>query len=181
MSTVVDEPEAPVQAATKVAPKAKPKASPKVAPKVTPKSPPAKAPSKSAAVKVSRALAQPVSQPADDPAPSPVVLARVKMQGKAPGKRSDKQRQIDREIAGLLRHGGDATRVAILMTVGSAGSANVTAIVSHLGSTQPAISHHLAIMRHARLVETSRAGKMNFYSLTPAGNRLFLIVESLMP
>jgi len=57
---------------------------------------------------------------------------------------------------------------------------NVTELCVDLGSqSQPAVSHHLSILRHERLVETRRDGKHNFYRLTNDGRELAKVVEQL--
>jgi ArsR family transcriptional regulator len=42
---------------------------------------------------------------------------------------------------------------------------SVAAIVEHLNVTQPTVSHHLAILREAGLVEVREDGKQTFYRL----------------
>ncbi len=42
---------------------------------------------------------------------------------------------------------------------------SVTEIVEHLNVTQPTVSHHLAILREAELVEVREDGKQTFYRL----------------
>ena len=42
---------------------------------------------------------------------------------------------------------------------------SVTEIVEHLNVTQPTVSHHLAILREAGLVEVREDGKQTFYRL----------------
>jgi ArsR family transcriptional regulator, arsenate/arsenite/antimonite-responsive transcriptional repressor len=42
---------------------------------------------------------------------------------------------------------------------------SVTEIVEHLNVTQPTVSHHLAILREAGLVEIREDGKQTFYRL----------------
>jgi ArsR family transcriptional regulator len=41
----------------------------------------------------------------------------------------------------------------------------VSDIVSQTGVSQPTVSHHLGILREAKLVDTRREGKQIFYSL----------------
>jgi ArsR family transcriptional regulator len=42
---------------------------------------------------------------------------------------------------------------------------SVNEIVEHLNVTQPTVSHHLAILRDANLVEVREEGKQTFYRL----------------
>ena len=42
---------------------------------------------------------------------------------------------------------------------------SVNEIVEHLNVTQPTVSHHLAILRKAGLVDVREEGKQTFYSL----------------
>jgi len=42
---------------------------------------------------------------------------------------------------------------------------SVNEIVEHLNVTQPTVSHHLAILREAGLVEVRQEGKQTFYRL----------------
>ncbi len=42
---------------------------------------------------------------------------------------------------------------------------SVTEIVEHLNVTQPTVSHHLAILREAGLVNVREEGKQTFYQL----------------
>ncbi len=58
---------------------------------------------------------------------------------------------------------------------------NVTELCADLGTqSQPAVSHHLALLRHGRLIEPRRSGKHNFYALTEAGRELAHVVNSVV-
>ena len=61
----------------------------------------------------------------------------------------------------------DETRQRIL-TVLQDGEMNETDIVARLDLTQPTISHHLGILRHANLVQARNEGKYVFYRANPA-------------
>src|SRR5215467_15086136 len=77
-----------------------------------------------------------------------------------------------RQAAELLKQVSDPTRLQVLMLL-SEKERNVTELCSDLGTqSQPAVSHHLALLRHGRLIEPRRAGKHNFYALTEAGPEL---------
>jgi ArsR family transcriptional regulator len=41
----------------------------------------------------------------------------------------------------------------------------VTDLCSRLGQSQPAVSHHLALLRVSSLIESRREGKHNYYSV----------------
>lgn len=61
----------------------------------------------------------------------------------------------------------DETRLRILwyLAQSESGSLHVNALVDLLGGSQPAVSHHLALLRAAGLVKTSRRKKYIYYSL----------------
>jgi DNA-binding transcriptional ArsR family regulator len=85
-----------------------------------------------------------------------------------------------RRVAELLKQVSDPTRLQVLMLL-SERERNVTELCSDLGSqSQPAVSHHLALLRHGRLIEPRRAGKHNFYALTEAGRQLAAVVNSVV-
>ena len=46
-----------------------------------------------------------------------------------------------------------------------AGELHVTDLCNRLGQSQPAVSHHLALLRVSGLIESRREGKHNFYSV----------------
>lgn len=58
----------------------------------------------------------------------------------------------------------DETRQKIMNLV-CCGSLSVNEIVEKLHVTQPTVSHHLAILREADLVNVREDGKQTFYSL----------------
>jgi DNA-binding transcriptional ArsR family regulator len=85
-----------------------------------------------------------------------------------------------RRVAELLKQVSDPTRLQVLMLL-SERERNVTELCSDLGTqSQPAVSHHLALLRHGRLIEPRRSGKHNFYALTEAGRELAQVVHSVV-
>jgi ArsR family transcriptional regulator len=62
----------------------------------------------------------------------------------------------------------DETRLKILAIL-SHGEKNVGQLCTEIGQSQPAISHHLALLRVSRLAEAKRIGKNVYYELTEAG------------
>lgn len=59
----------------------------------------------------------------------------------------------------------DESRMRILLMLSREGEMHVTAICDVLGQSQPAVSHHLTLLRMANLVGYRRDGKFNFYYL----------------
>ena len=85
-----------------------------------------------------------------------------------------------RRVAELLKQVSDPTRLQVLMLL-SEKERNVTELCADLGTqSQPAVSHHLALLRHGRLIEPRRSGKHNFYGLTEAGRELAQVVNSVV-
>lgn len=85
-----------------------------------------------------------------------------------------------RRVADLLKQVSDPTRLQVLMLLNEK-ERNVSELCADLGTqSQPAVSHHLALLRHGRLIEPRRAGKHNFYGLTEAGRELAAIVNTVI-
>lgn len=61
----------------------------------------------------------------------------------------------------------DETRLRILLLLHQENELNVQSLCRMLKQTQPAVSHHLALLRGASLVELRREGKHNYYHLLP--------------
>ncbi|REK10897.1 MAG: ArsR family transcriptional regulator [Planctomycetota bacterium] len=59
----------------------------------------------------------------------------------------------------------DETRLRILYFLTQRDELHVRALCELLGESQPAVSHHLALLRVAGLIERRREGKHNFYGL----------------
>jgi ArsR family transcriptional regulator len=58
---------------------------------------------------------------------------------------------------------GDASRLKILMALGHNGEMHVSALCDLLTQSQPAVSHHLRLLRMWGLVSFRRDGKHNYY------------------
>ncbi len=85
-----------------------------------------------------------------------------------------------RRVADLLKQVSDPTRLQVLMLL-SEKERNVSELCTDLGTqSQPAVSHHLALLRHGRLIEPRRSGKHNFYGLTEGGRELAQVVKSIL-
>jgi ArsR family transcriptional regulator len=61
----------------------------------------------------------------------------------------------------------DETRLRILLYLTRQDELHVRALCDILGQSQPAVSHHLALLRVAGLIESRREGKHNFYRVLP--------------
>lgn len=68
-----------------------------------------------------------------------------------------------REFAQVFKLLSDETRLKILLYLAQSGELHVTDLCTRLGQSQPAVSHHLALMRVSGLIEARREGKHNFY------------------
>jgi ArsR family transcriptional regulator len=67
----------------------------------------------------------------------------------------------------VLRLLADAKRLRILLFLLAEQEVHVGDLCERLGQSQPSVSHHLALLRGAQLVEGRRQGKHNFYRLLP--------------
>ncbi len=70
-----------------------------------------------------------------------------------------------RELAQVFKLLSDETRLRILLYLIQNNELHVTDLCSRLGQSQPAVSHHLALLRVSGLIESRREGKHNFYSV----------------
>jgi DNA-binding transcriptional ArsR family regulator len=81
--------------------------------------------------------------------------------------------------ANLLKHVSDPTRLQIV-TLLSEREHHVGGLCDQFNMSQPAVSHHLALLRHGGIVERRRLGKNNFYTLTDTGYGLSKIVKGVI-
>ncbi len=79
----------------------------------------------------------------------------------------------------LLKHVSDPTRLQVILILAE-GERHVGALCEQLNQSQPAVSHHLALLRHGGIISPRRAGKNNFYSLTDVGENLSKVVQGLI-
>lgn len=92
---------------------------------------------------------------------------------------SEQRLRLARRAAILLKHVSDPTRLQVILTLAE-GERHVGALCAELGQSQPAVSHHLALLRHGGIIAPRRQGKNNYYSLTESGEELARVVRGLM-
>jgi len=73
-----------------------------------------------------------------------------------------------RDWARLFKLLSDETRLRVLMYLREHGELHVRALCELLAQSQPAVSHHLALLRLAGMLECRCAGKHHFYRLQAA-------------
>ena len=70
-----------------------------------------------------------------------------------------------RELVQLFKLLADETRLRIIYFLMQQNEMNVRTFCRLLRQSQPAVSHHLALLRAAGVIECRRDGKHNFYRL----------------
>src|SRR4029077_1729308 len=73
--------------------------------------------------------------------------------------------QLEKDVVQVFKLLSDETRLRVLMYLIREGELHVTPLCDNLGQSQPSVSHHLALLRVAGLIEARRDGKHNFYSV----------------
>lgn len=94
-------------------------------------------------------------------------------------KEADQRLQRAKRASTLLKHVSDPTRLQVIVILAD-GERHVGALCEQLSQSQPAVSHHLALLRHGGVISPRRAGKNNFYSLTETGESLARVVQGLI-
>jgi DNA-binding transcriptional ArsR family regulator len=94
-------------------------------------------------------------------------------------KGADNRFQQAKRASILLKHVSDPTRLQVILILAE-GERHVGALCAQLSQSQPAVSHHLALLRHGNIIAPRRQGKNNFYSLTETGSDLARVVKNLI-
>ena len=94
-------------------------------------------------------------------------------------KGADQRLKQAQKAAILLKQVSDLTRLQVILML-SEGEKHVGALCAELNQSQPAVSHHLALLRHGSIIAPRRQGKNNFYGLTDAGEKLAAVVKEIM-
>lgn len=115
-------------------------------------------------------------------------MATAETEVKAPARARTRKPKADPRAESLaraqraamrLKQASDATRVQVILML-AAGERNVGSMCEQLGQSQPAVSHHIALMRHGGFIEPRRDGKHNFYRLTHSGRTLADVIRAVL-
>jgi len=91
---------------------------------------------------------------------------RTPPKGKPPLDKGSTNRVVS-DLVQLFKLLADETRLRILFFLRQTGELNVLELCSRLRQRQPSVSHHLALLRVAGLIEMRRQGKHNYYRVLP--------------
>ena len=75
--------------------------------------------------------------------------------------------EVAKDLVQLFKLMADETRLRILFFLMQEEEINVRTLCDLLKQSQPAVSHHLALLRVAGLIAARRDGKHNFYRIIP--------------
>ena len=75
--------------------------------------------------------------------------------------------EVAKELVRWFKLLADETRLKILFLLLERRELNVRSLCDKLDLSQPAVSHHLALLRVDGLIECRRDGKHNYYSILP--------------
>ena len=103
---------------------------------------------------------------------APITTSRAAAAKRAAKEADQRQRQA-REASIMLKHVSDPTRLQVILILAE-GEQHVGALCDQLVQSQPAVSHHLALLRVAGIIECRRDGKHNFYHLVPKRCQAYL-------
>jgi ArsR family transcriptional regulator len=73
--------------------------------------------------------------------------------------------RLIKDLTAVFRMLSDKNRLKIVLALAANGQMHVKALCELVSQTQPAVSHHLTLMRSIGLVDFDRDGKMNKYRL----------------
>jgi len=79
-----------------------------------------------------------------------------------------------KDLVQLFKLLADETRLRVLYYLMQQDELNVRTLCKLLRQSQPAVSHHLALLRVAGIIECRRDGKHNYYHLVPKRCQAYL-------
>lgn len=98
----------------------------------------------------------------------------VGSQGDATARPAPLAEATAKDLVQLFKLLADETRVRILHYLMQREELNVRTLCKLLDQSQPAVSHHLALLRVAGIIECRRDGKHNFYHVVPKRFQAYL-------
>jgi DNA-binding transcriptional ArsR family regulator len=107
------------------------------------------------------------------------IVPKAKAARSKPASQAEQRLKRAQQVSILLKHLSDPTRLQIILML-SEGERHVGSLCSELNQSQPAVSHHLALMRHGGVIIPRRDGKNNYYTLSDTGVELAIVVKELM-
>ena len=73
---------------------------------------------------------------------------------------------LQSDLAKFFRLLADETRLRVVAHLMAEDELHVSALCERLGQSQPAVSHHLAMLRLGDVLRVRREGKFNYYALS---------------
>lgn len=70
-----------------------------------------------------------------------------------------------KSLVAVFKALSDESRQKILLVLEDSGETRVSELVDRLGISQPTMSHHLGVLKHAGLVNDRREGQSVYYSV----------------
>jgi ArsR family transcriptional regulator len=111
---------------------------------------------------------------ADLAVPQPVVTTIEAGHNRCGNELANLETANAQDLVVLFKLLADETRLRILHYLMQKPEINVRTFVGLLGQTQPAVSHHLALLRESGVLQCRRDGKHNFYRLAAKRCQVFL-------
>ncbi len=140
---------------------------------------PTKSPAKTRAKTVPVPAPVEVKAQAPAAAPKPALVPKAAASKAKTMKAAEQRAYVARQASVMLKFVSDPTRLQVILYLSDAEH-HVGALCDQLGQSQPAVSHHLALLRHGGIISPRRSGKNNFYSLSGTGVELAKVVKSLL-
>ena len=92
-------------------------------------------------------------------------ISTVKKTGKSEGEQAAAGCCDYKSLVAVFKALSDESRQKILLELEDAGETRVSRLVEKLGISQPTMSHHLGVLKHAGLVNDRREGQSIYYSV----------------